>query len=889
MNKKAKLLILLFFLSTTSILAQNIQLLMSPKPSPYISDWQQQTETAKLVISNPAATEIQVKLSTELFNGKGALIANTVASKMPILTVPPGISTYNAEDIIPLSAVNYSGNYEKGAMQTGRIPDDNYKICVALTDPQTGKPVGSSGTVCKIFTIVAYQAPTLIAPGNKEIIKVEGIKGIVFRWTPVIPMPPMIVTYRLLVWEVLDGQTPMTALRSNQPIVEKDLKGILQTQWPPDFQMPELGKSYVWTITPLDEEGRKLVDGNGIAEPFEFKVWEVLDGGPMEISLTSPSNNAEISKDIAFTWSDKNTIPNDGYTLRIVEVINDQSDDPMVNNPAVFEQKGIMGKSFKYPDNAPKFKEGKRYEWAVKGLNGFSESFSFSVSRYEKMPKLGIVLISPKNEEEIKGKVIFSWKDTDSGLPKGGYTLKIAELKSNQSKDRWEDLMSNDALLFEQKEIMGTSFQYPNNAPKLEDGKSYVWQVMSVNGKSSVHSFKRFDTDLKDSLTFINDSCIPLSNGQFKHRICFSSYFKSNNCDLTFLQSGSGLKIYDPNNYSTPLSYSGLTPNLQQQNLGAVGTTVIYCFDVILASNVNQLDILLQGDNCPSPNPNQIIIVSASITFDLKNCKGDSCCPGKWGNFYYGTTSPPTTPLFCGKSYEVKCKKPYYISSSYICKNQICTGNVAYTMPATSGASITNAGVFTATASGTYTITISGICGKDTCKKCVFYFVVKDCNCDPCKDLKLAVQSDNIINSSASQINLTGTFDGLNNNTIKKVTAEIISFDIQKINDSICSGCVFDSKNYGNFILPASAINGYTGPALNKADYSRLISWNSAITKTCGNAPNEGSINPTFNLPIAVPNSNATKCFNIKICIKFTYYDYCCKACEIIKCYEIIR
>lgn len=272
MYKKFKLLVVLIFLSAGGLKAQNIQLLMSPKPSPYISDWQQRTETVKLLIVNSSAKDIQVKIKTELFDGKGTLVANTDAAKMPVLTVPPGSSTYNPEDIIPSNAVNYKGNLEKTAITTGRIPDDNYKICVALIDPITSAPVGTSGTVCKTFSILAYQAPTLVNPKDKEAISESGMKGIVFRWTPVTPAPSTIVTYRLQVWEVLEGQNSMTALRSNQPIVERDLKGVLQTQWPVEFAMPEMGKNYVWTVTPLDDQGRKLVDGLGFAQPFAFSM-----------------------------------------------------------------------------------------------------------------------------------------------------------------------------------------------------------------------------------------------------------------------------------------------------------------------------------------------------------------------------------------------------------------------------------------------------------------------------------------------------------------------------------------------------------------------------------------------------------------------------------------
>ena len=48
---------------------------------------------------------------------------------------------------------------------------------------------------------------------------------------------------------------------------------------------------------------------------------------------------------------------------------------------------------------------------------------------------------------------------------------------------------------------------------------------------------------------------------------------------------------------------------------------------------------------------------------------------------------------------------------------------------------------------------------------------------------------------------------------------------------------------------------------------------------------------PNFILPIAVPEMSTLSCCGdvIKICIRYTYYDFCCHACEVIKCYEIKR
>lgn len=269
--KKLFILMLLVFLGTGWGFSQTIQLIMSPNPSPYFSDWQNKTETARLIVNNPTKEAIACKIKTQLFNGNGEMVGETDFYKMPVLSLEPGISQFNAEDIYPFDAIKLYGNSLSSMLKTGKIPEDNYRLCTDLVDPVKGTPLTRLSPQCKTFRIVDYQAPVLIVPREDQIILEKETKGIFFRWTPVAPSPNYIVTYRLQVWEVLEGQTNVDAVRYNWPIIEKDLRGILQTQWPIDFAPPEEGMNIVWTITPLDPEERNLVDGYGMADPFGFR------------------------------------------------------------------------------------------------------------------------------------------------------------------------------------------------------------------------------------------------------------------------------------------------------------------------------------------------------------------------------------------------------------------------------------------------------------------------------------------------------------------------------------------------------------------------------------------------------------------------------------------
>ncbi|MBP6945635.1 hypothetical protein KBB85_06515 [Patescibacteria group bacterium] len=57
----------------------------------------------------------------------------------------------------------------------------------------------------------------------------EAMKPIEFRWTPLVPKPRDSATYRLKVWQLMQGQNGTQAMRSNKPIVEKDVMNTTET------------------------------------------------------------------------------------------------------------------------------------------------------------------------------------------------------------------------------------------------------------------------------------------------------------------------------------------------------------------------------------------------------------------------------------------------------------------------------------------------------------------------------------------------------------------------------------------------------------------------------------------------------------------------------------
>jgi hypothetical protein len=145
-----------------------VDLMMSPRPSPYLSDWTSHQETVQLTLTLTGAQSAQVRLAAQVtLNGQTVAVTNI--DKMPVLTLHEGANGFNGADIIPLHAVSFQGNIDASAQRLGRLPEGQYEICVAaIPYPEVVKP---SGQVCRPFQIQDVEPPVLISPADGSIFE----------------------------------------------------------------------------------------------------------------------------------------------------------------------------------------------------------------------------------------------------------------------------------------------------------------------------------------------------------------------------------------------------------------------------------------------------------------------------------------------------------------------------------------------------------------------------------------------------------------------------------------------------------------------------------------------------------------------------------------------
>jgi hypothetical protein len=309
--------ILSFLLAANTIIAQvNTNLVVSATPPSSLLQWSTNREILTYIVQPVQGVRGEYKIKTEIKLTDGTVVGKTDLARATIYTLATTTTIYNATDVIPMQYMVFNGKYKTALEKTGKLPADNYQICVQLVRPPDFVPFSEER--CRNFNLAAAQLPILLKPYNEEVINYDLAKtAIIFRWSPVVPPPKFIPSYVIRVFEVLPHQNPVQAMRSNFPILTQEVRGTTQYIWQPrgiidndNYKMandstkrkkdgyvghvtlikqrtikPNNNDSasnnidintYVWTIQSLDNLGQPLGDGNvngdGVSEPIIFKV-----------------------------------------------------------------------------------------------------------------------------------------------------------------------------------------------------------------------------------------------------------------------------------------------------------------------------------------------------------------------------------------------------------------------------------------------------------------------------------------------------------------------------------------------------------------------------------------------------------------------------------------
>ena len=300
--KKIFFLILVHFTTLAATAQINTNLILVPTPPATLSEWANRREVLTYIITGQQGVNFRVIIKIEIKTTDGTVIATNDLAKAKVFTLSSATTVLFAADVLPLDNITFTGKFKTSLERTGKLPSDNYILCVQLLRPVDFTAV--SEIRCKNFYLAATQLPILIKPYNEEVLDAKIAQtAITFRWTPVVPRLTEPVTYRLQVFEVLNHQNAVQALRSNQPLLDKEIKAATQYIWRPqlsflreaNIELPKMNEKelntitpnekmmkntahqkFIWTIQSLDKDRKPITqtDGNGEgrSEPVIFFV-----------------------------------------------------------------------------------------------------------------------------------------------------------------------------------------------------------------------------------------------------------------------------------------------------------------------------------------------------------------------------------------------------------------------------------------------------------------------------------------------------------------------------------------------------------------------------------------------------------------------------------------
>jgi hypothetical protein len=264
MDSLKKYFFLLLCFAFVSTQAQQVNILtFSVKPvlPADVNSWTSIPAAVILVVQPQGTTSPMVKPVFTIKQGGTRVCGNTAATATFVNIAP----THN------FTTAEVTGNLTT----CPKLAAGNYSLCVQFFN-EDPRQQGEVKEVCREFRVEeAVQQfcnpPQNIGPRDGQIFtEKDFLIPKIFTWTPFIASTKTLITYRLTVWEIEDGQSEAQAMYDNFPVLQEDVKGITRyTSKPSTWE--RRNATYVWRVEALDQEGKPLCKTN-MSAPTQFKI-----------------------------------------------------------------------------------------------------------------------------------------------------------------------------------------------------------------------------------------------------------------------------------------------------------------------------------------------------------------------------------------------------------------------------------------------------------------------------------------------------------------------------------------------------------------------------------------------------------------------------------------
>ena len=255
----------------------DIQPILPPPYSVYLSDYTAEGSnrlTANIVFNdfNEASWTFKLRLSIESMDVR-LRTKNGFRPSAPI-TVQPGVpyvfSGSDWAEYFNFNNLNVNGPNASKIINSGRLPEGMYSICLQVLDYNTGELLSQES--CANVWIQLLDPPRIISPGEGEFLDPATTTTFPITWqlfNTASANNSLGTDFQLTMWELTEpGANPLSAVQNGQAlqVFQSDLLQNTNYTYGPADPLLEAGKAYVYRVQAKDADGKDRYKNNGYSE-----------------------------------------------------------------------------------------------------------------------------------------------------------------------------------------------------------------------------------------------------------------------------------------------------------------------------------------------------------------------------------------------------------------------------------------------------------------------------------------------------------------------------------------------------------------------------------------------------------------------------------------------
>ncbi len=271
-----------------------VELLSPPPGQMYVEDlW-------RVRLTNTSSVTFSVYLFVTIEDAAQGLLMDATTS---VFLLPPGTLFMSSVELSPISTEFYDNEFEESVGRMGDFPDGTYIVTIYVYE-DGGGIIGQGGIT---QTVRNHTAPELLYPLDGEGVN-EPLP--LFTWLPSIPAAD--IDYDLRIVELLQGQSPQSAITANPAWFLED--GVLDPQlaYPVIAEPFQSGKVYAWQVEGFyqgvsvgaTDVWTFTVQSSGSSEEEGSGIWSFETGDRVYCSpAIAPDGSIVCGSDDGFVYS----------------------------------------------------------------------------------------------------------------------------------------------------------------------------------------------------------------------------------------------------------------------------------------------------------------------------------------------------------------------------------------------------------------------------------------------------------------------------------------------------------------------------------------------------------------------------------------------------------